>query len=255
MWVATTAVWIFLSALVERVRKVVTPIFSPGGIAENGSVGTKLFSRNIRVLYVNGVGNSLAKCHETTSSISRIFNNSRINYTYIPLRYDQVIRTIMSNHRPGGCSLLIDHIRELLEELGRTERNASLTRSELPVCHHHPLGREGRLLIFAHSGGGAMVEAIREELTPEERSRIHVYSFGSAHLFSSAEGFEKVSNAVARGDPVPGICRRVDRRFKPLGEEWWIGTPAVLNISNHSIINDVYQHAMWQIREKYLPAQ
>lgn len=97
-----------------------------------------------------------------------------------------------------------------------------------------------------------MLEAIRNELTLEERELIQVYSFGSAHLFSQEEGFGTVKNAVASGDPVPAVCRFVDRRIRPLGEPWTIGTPALFNLSNHSILNDMYQLAMWHIRENYL---
>ncbi len=97
-----------------------------------------------------------------------------------------------------------------------------------------------------------MLEAIREELTPEERTQIDVYSFGSAHLFSPEEGFETVKNAVAGGDPVPTICRLMDRRITPLGEAWDIGPRRIFDIGTHSILNDIYQLAMWHIRENYV---
>jgi hypothetical protein len=243
------AFWLILTTMREKVRKAVAPIFNPPGLPQNGSVGKKPFAPDVRILFVNGVGTTLESCRRTANAISRIFNDCLVHYTYLPLRYDQVLRTIMYGHRPASCDLLLSHIRERLHELVQTEHSPSDADRRVATVSQHALEQNPRLVAFVHSGGGAMLEAIREELTPEERSHIEVYSFGSAHMFSPAEGFENVKNAVAGGDPVPPLCRLIDRRIFPLGEAWNIGPQSLFNMSNHSILNDIYQLAMWHIRE------
>ena len=250
---ATAAFLFILSAIASKVRMVARPIFNPPGSPENGCVGEKPFAPNIRMLFVNGVGTSLEKCKTIATSISRIFNDCLVHYTYAPLRYDQVIRTIMSGHRPSSCNVLLAHIRERLQELHQAEQPLSESDRTVASVSQSAFGEKARLVIFAHSGGGALLEAIREELTPEERQQIDVYSFGSAHLFSPEEGFETVKNAVAGGDPIPAVCRLLDKRIHPLGETWNIGSHALCNISNHSILNDIYQLALWHIRINYMP--
>jgi hypothetical protein len=248
-----TATFIFtvLSSIIAKVRMVSAPFFTPSDSAQNGSVGVKPFAQDIKILFVNGVGNTLETCRETAQALSQIFNNSLVHYTYLPLRYDQVIRSIMYGHRPSSCDLLLTNIKERLHELRTSVKRHSRFDQRVSTTAQLAIESTPRLLVFVHSGGGAMLEAIRAELTEEDRSDIAVYSFGSAHMFSEKEGFEKVKNAVAGGDPVPAICRLMDRRISPLGEAWTVGAPALFNIANHSILNDIYQLAMWHIRENY----
>lgn len=248
---AAAAIWMFIASLVEKVQKVTAPFFSPQDSAINGTVGKKLVAANIKILFVNGVGTTHEACRRMASSISRIFSDSYVHYTYMPLRYDQVIRTIMFGHRPSACDLLLANIRERLHELADAPRAPSDTDRRIAVASSRALEQPQKLILFVHSGGGAMLEAIREELTADERRQMEVYSLGSAHLFSPAEGFDTVKNAVAGGDPVPAMCRLVDRRVYPLGDAWNVGQWALFNIANHSLLSDIYQLAIWQIRENY----
>ncbi len=249
---AAAAIWLLLASIIQKIQVVAAPLFTPPGVAMNGSVGIKPFSSHVRMLFVNGVNTTRDSCRRVAYSISNIFNGCLVHYTYIPLRYDQVIRTIMVGHRPSGCDLLLANIRARLHELAATDLPHSDSDRRVSLASHRAIEQHPRLVIFAHSGGGAMLEAIREELTPEERTQIDVYSFGSAHLFSPEEGFETVKNAVAGGDPVPTICRLMDRRITPLGEAWDIGPRRIFDIGTHSILNDIYQLAMWHIRENYV---
>lgn len=248
---ATALIWHVLSSIMAKVRKITLPIFHSSGVPENGSVGYKPFSPRVRILYVNGVGTTVEQCRRTAYSISRIFNQSLVHYTFIPLRYDHVLRTIMGSYRLPACDLLLSNIRSRLHELDYERQALTAAEKKTSAISQPAIAEASKLIIFVHSGGGAMLEAVRDDLTSEERRQIDVYSFGSAHLFSADEGFDTVKNAVAAGDPVPQICRLVDRRIHPLGEPWNIGAPSILDISSHSILSDIYQMAIWHIKENY----
>ncbi len=249
---ATTAVFLALLSLVHRVKTAVMPIFTPHGVAENGSVGSTPFSPAIRLLYVNGVGTRVEKCRRTAHAISSIFNNSLVHYTYVPLRYDQVVRTIMYGYRPPACDLLLANIRERLRDIHAAEQQRSERDQRVEDASQRAIAQTSKLIIFVHSGGGALLEAIRDELTVDEKRQIDVYSFGSAHLFSPDEGFDTVKNVVASGDPIPTLCRLMDRRIYPLGKPWNIGGHTLLNVSRHSMLHDIYQLSLWHIKENYV---
>lgn len=243
---ATAFVISLLCAIIQKVRAATAPFFSQANKGENGSVGVTPFAENTRIIYVNGVGNTLQTCRETAQTISRVFNDSRVDYTYIPLRVDEVARSILFGHRPASCDLLVANIRQQLHDLSESRKN--LTNRSITSLAENGDPQQSKLLIFVHSGGGAMLEAVRNELSEEERSQISVYSFGSAHQFGPQEGFRSVTNAVAGGDPVPSLCRLLDRKLEPQTESWNIGGPSSLNIRNHLILNDPYQLAIEHIR-------
>lgn len=227
----------FLAAIVLRIGYIASAIFQTGRHPESGVVGKGYFSPNVRLLYVNGLSSDSKKCQRTSRAISHIFDGTVVSYTYLPLRLDQVARAILFAHRPTSCDYLVENIRTQLRELRVGSEKAWKDDSAWPT-----------LKIFAHSAGGAMLGVIRDELTPEERSHIEVYSFGSAHLFDATDGFLDVTNITARGDPIPWVCRVANRFAHSDAEVISVGSPVSLSLANHGIRGEPYEMALWQIR-------
>jgi hypothetical protein len=226
-----------LAAIVLRIGYIAVAIFQIGRHPENGVVGEGHFSPNVRLLYVNGLSSDAEKCQRISSAISSIFDGRVVSYTYLPLRLDQVARAILFAYRPASCDYLVQNIRTQLLELGVGSEKTWKDCSIWPT-----------LKIFAHSAGGAMLGVIRDELTLEERSHIEVYSFGSAHLFDATDGFLNATNIAASGDPIPRVCRVVNRFAHSDAEMMDVGTPTALSLANHGIRGEPYEMALWHIR-------
>ena len=227
----------FLTAIVLRIGYIAAAILQIGRQPENGVVGAGHFSPNVRLLYVNGLSSDAERCQRISNAISHIFDDKVVSYTYLPLRLDQVARAILFAHRPASCDYLVENIRSQLRELGIGPEKTWKDESMWPT-----------LKIFAHSAGGAMLGVIRDELTPEERSHIEVYSFGSAHLFDGTDGFLNVTNIAASGDPIPRICRVVNRFAHSNAEVLDVGSPIAISLANHGIRGEPYEMALWHIR-------
>lgn len=225
------------TTIILRITSVATAIFQIGCIPENGVVGEGQFSPHVRLLFVNGLSSDAERCRRISSAISDVFNGTTVSYTYLPLRLDQVARAILFGYRPESCDFLLENIHSQLRDL---KIESKKTCEESPVWP--------TLKIFAHSGGGAMLGAIREELTPEERSHIEVYSFGSAHLFGASDGFLSVTNIAASGDPIPRICRLFNRVAPADAEVMDVGTPNLLSLANHAFQGEPYEMALWHVR-------
>lgn len=226
-----------VTGIIVRITSVATAIFQIGCVSENGVVGEGQFSPHGRLLYVNGLSSDAERCRRIASAISSVFNGSTVNYTYLPLRLDHVARAILFGFRPSSCDFLLENIRVQLRDLGVGSEKTKEDCSVWPT-----------LKIFAHSGGGAMLGVIREELTPEERSHIEVYSFGSAYLFSPSDGFLNVTNVAASGDPVPRICRLLNRVGNSNAELMDVGTPTFFSLGNHAFQAEPYEMALWHVR-------
>ena len=226
-----------LTTIILRITTVTTAIFQIGCLPENGVVGERHFSSHVRLLYVNGLSSNAEKCRRISKAISSVFNDGFVSYTYAPLRLDQVARSILFGHRPASCDFLLENIRSQLRDLGV---GSAKTSEESPIWP--------TLKIFAHSGGGALLGVIRDELTPEERSHIEVYSFGSAHLFDGSDGFLTVRNIAAGGDPVPRICRLFNRFAHFDAEVMDVGSPTLLSLANHAFQGEPYEMALWHVR-------
>jgi hypothetical protein len=232
-----TSIQAFLTAIVLRVGYIAATIFQIGRHPENGVVGSGCFPPNVKLLYVNGLSNDLEECRRTSIAISHIFHNSAVSYSYLPLRLDQVARAVLFGYRPASCDYLLQNIRRQLRDLGVGCKKTGEECSVWPT-----------LKIFTHSAGGAMLGVVRDELTPEERSHIEVYSFGSAHLFDASDGFLIVTNIAAGGDPIPRICRLFNRHAHSDAEMMNVGAPRALSLANHSIRGEPYEMALWHIR-------
>ncbi len=185
----------FASTAVSRIKHAFAALFSRH-LPENGSVGMHDVAHNVRILFVNGIGYTKPMCEYAASRISKLFNDSKVYYSFCPISLFQVIKTIAKIDQPRSSPHLLSTIRHHLHEIEAapsTKPDAERTQAR------------ARLVIIAHSAGGALLNSLRTSLCAEERRQISVITFGSASVVKQSSGFFKVSNYVAFGDIVPRI--------------------------------------------------
>jgi len=208
-----------------------------------GSVGSGLYAGNARIVFVNGVGATEKRCREAAEKISDLFNSTTVHYTFLPLCYTSVIRSIVHRRPSRESEFLLETVREHLK--APTAQNAPQTL---------PGGK--RIIVILHSGGGAMMAAIQGQLTRDERQQIDIIALGSAHLFSRHRRYHAVYNIVSPGDPVPYLCsliRQVVHNakefFKPIHI---VGSPVdKVTMSRHGFFGELYQQALEERKEAY----
>lgn len=103
-----------------------------------------------------------------------------------------------------NCShgLLTDLDEILCQKLGLESRSVQKAVTGL----REALGSAERVIYEAHSQGGLVAYRALEQLTPEERIRIDVITYGSAKIIDKDEmGLSSATNYVSRRDAVPFI--------------------------------------------------
>jgi len=219
--------------------------FCPQGTPETGSVGSKRFADNLRILFVNGIGTSHDECRNKCRSISQIFGDSRVDYAYLPLTIPDVVNAL--NPESKSNSQLLKKIQTLLAEL----KPWSQPHTEQKTNNYLMGGP--RLLIIAHSGGGAEIKTLMKELPAQNRDLIDIVSLGSAHLFRPKEGWRKTDNFVARTDPIPFICSCIAGNLRSLIHQatHYIGREQESIGEAHGFLNPTYQRALQRIASTY----
>jgi len=244
-------------SIIERIQLIAQCIFPIPDMPEHGFVGGDLFAKNVRILFVNGLRYNKNSCYRAAFHISQIFNSALVHYTYIPLTLPQIVQSIAYGSRPNGCQLLLQNIKQHLQELHNQKSVVTLAQHrKTKDPEQKTLAGGERLIVIVHSGGGAMLEAIQNDLTEEERDRIDVISFGSAHLFRHDYQFRQVVNVVAHGDPVPYISdlfylvtRQLRELMKP---PYYVGEPENrIRLEHHSFLGDAYQETLKGLKEEY----
>ena len=127
----------------------------------------------------------------------------------------------------GGPANRIDHATMGLKELCR----AALAEGKQAMWH-------------AHSQGGIVTWRAIQRLTPEERSVLHVRTYGTAKVIGGNMGLASVKNYIARTDLVPrflnlGHCRSARNGSNP--DVTLVGPSGRLGLQHHSLEGEVYR--------------
>jgi len=246
-------------SLIKKIKRIVSAIFPIPQLPACGHIGGNLYAKNVRILFINGVGYSKNSSARAAKRISTIFGNCSVHYTFVPLSYAKVVQAIAYGKESIGCDLLLQNIKMHLRELKKQKPDVLISShrdQDQDKQNNNILIGNSRLILFAHSGGGAMVEAIQKKLTRAEKQHIDIISFGSAHLFRHNCGFNRVINIVARGDPVPYISDSLYRYTRKLREllkvPRFVGhRVTMIQRERHRFLGDVYTRALKSIKEEY----
>lgn len=195
-----------------------------------GSVGNGNFSKNVRLLYLNGIRNSFSDCDESANAISRIAN-SQVFYFYSQLGlFDSYFFT--KKVAEAGKEVA-ERVKQLFQEIHQ-EAQEEKTSGEVPE----------QVIVMTHSAGGLVWKKAAEYLNSEEKKKITLLTFASTYMFPSDSGFKKVKNFVNRRDWIS----RLSRLRRTGGEVTFIGQEEKKRcwepISEHFFLNSVYQRAL-----------
>ena len=91
-----------------------------------------------------------------------------------------------------------------------------------------------------------------EKLTPEERQRIDIFTFGSAWLFDKQD-FHTAVNVIARWDPFPTLARMISGQWVSAANVPIVraGSYWQLPLVSHKFLNAPYQNALAAIVNRY----
>lgn len=153
-----------------------------------GSCGKGEVSDKVRITYINGIMTSLEDIITQASYISSSHGNNNVHYIYSPsygwtwdLTQGAFVK-ILHYITPQAYALAAKW-KALIQEMGGIDSG-------------------GVIIHYAHSVGGSDSVCAKQLLSPEERSMIHLYTFGSATLVDSNEE-EFATNYVSYRDGVP----------------------------------------------------
>ncbi len=99
-----------------------------------------------------------------------------------------------------------DLISTVLNWLQFDTSSSRLLRSQIRDCL--AANPNQTVTVHAHSRGGAVLENALSKMTPEERGKIRIYTYGSAALIHPSLAKEVV-NFVASNDPIPTLCNPI----------------------------------------------
>lgn len=218
------------------------------GMPAKGYVGNTLYADNVRILFFNGVGSREDHCREKAKEISKVFGNCRVDYGYVPLTFFSAVDAIADHTKPLGADLLLDTLRTFDQELRHGKRPSSSCKK----AGRFLVGGE-RIICILHSGGGATLESIKNEIPYHVKDIMDVISFGSAQLFLTGE-FRSVRNFVASNDPVPCVSAILsaapERVFDaPIDVAPVLGRENPLE--SHQFLSRTYQNALQSARQEY----
>ncbi len=139
--------------------------------------------------YINGANTSFKEAEANASRFGRHFGNIPVTLVYNPSQgiVSDLVECILNQFgvRTAAVSQLAQTWRNILREFQSNNVHGII-----------PHG--------AHSQGGIITELALEMLSPEERSHLHVHTFGSGSLFSSRLA-HSVSHHVSLRDGVPYV--------------------------------------------------
>lgn len=220
---------------------------------KSGSVGKGWFADNVRFLFINGCAYEEWESKLAAQKISSLFGevvgkDVRVHYTYLPMTFGQVIKAIRYEKEPEGCDVLLESIRERLQELHARDQKKAID-TEAIQNGHSILNGGARLCLVTHSGGGVFAEIALRKLTEKERLKIDVFSFGSPCLFKKCD-YHNAQNAIAFGDPFPFLgwlisgMRTSDHFVRA-------GSMLQMPVLSHKFLNKPYQVMLKKIVDMY----
>lgn len=148
-----------------------------------GSVGSGFFNKKIKILYVNGIRNSLSDVEEAAGIINKIAQ-SQIEFCHASLGLSDAYIATKRIQEAGKKTS--SRIHELL--------TASKTNNV-------------QLLIITHSAGGLVLKEASRDLSEEEKKKITLITLASTYIFPKNFGFQKIINVLNTRDIFPYLGR------------------------------------------------
>lgn len=143
------------------------------------------------------------------------------------------IKTLVRPRKNVASQAVLQNIRERLQD----------------VAEH----KDATICILAHSAGALAVEQAHQDLSMEERSRIQLFTFGTA-IALPKDMFKKVKNYASQYDLIPAIGRitrgyllRHPGAIKTIESKKRIGL-----FEAHYFLGEHYQNVLPKIRAKLL---
>lgn len=154
---------------------------------DQGTYGLGEIAPNVRVTAINGILNDVDSCMKTVDILSATHGGTNIHYVYWNSEgWTADIYKGFFSKIFGYLSLPARELaklwRRLLEEMGGVEGDG--------VIYH-----------YAHSIGANETALAATLLTEEERSKLHIITFGPATIISPV-GFASAINYISRRDAV-----------------------------------------------------
>lgn len=158
--------------------------------SDNFTVGKQRYLvDHLGIVLINGLRTSPAEALSRAETTSQNVMDQYIEVTYL-----------------ADCGAVMGAGLAVLEIWGYSteacEKLLANVRNEL-----ERVGPDGRVILGAHSRGGATVGTMLPHLTPEQRAQIEVYTFGSAQIIDRKTfGLARAQNFISTRDPIPFIC-------------------------------------------------
>ncbi len=189
---------------------------------------------NIHGSYINGANTSFNEAAADASRFGRHFGNIPVTLVYNPSQglFSDLVECILNQF--GIRTAAVD-------QLSRTWRNIL---GEFQSNNVHGIIPHG-----AHSQGGIITELALDMLSSEERSHIHVHTFGSGSLFSGRLA-QSVSHHVSLRDGIPYLSpfRLMKSMLRHMrGKEsnvHFIGTPWGMPFIDHGMSGGSYENEL-----------
>lgn len=197
------------------------PSEQPYGIVGNGSL-----SKNVKILYINGIRNSRQDAEESAQKISAVAH-SAIDLCHTSLGFQDAYFPTSRVKQAGKNALTC--IQKLL--------TSSKTN-------------QVQLIIITHSAGGLVLKEASSHLSQEEKRKITLVTLGSTYMFPKQIGFQKIINFLNTRDLFSSLARI----RKSGGEITFIGKEVPKKswspIQEHFVTSPAYQEALKSFFQK-----
>lgn len=229
-----------LESLGSKIQKIFLDRSPENIAAQNGTFGTGEKFEDMRVIFINGIYDKTEAVQRSAKIVSDIFQKTNVHFTH----------SSTSGYLSGCVEALRGFLGWDIPPVGALVANIRLRLDEIKDQ------KDGKVVILAHSKGGIVLDLVKKHLTPEERSKLKVYTLGSA-IILQANSFGSVKNYVNSGDWVTAIANPKSFISGLYGEvksivvfktsiafNWW---------DNHILENKNYLAAIQEIANSHLP--
>lgn len=140
--------------------------------------------------FVNGISNSAQQALQSANLISKLANGEQVWSLVNDAKFwGNLLEAVAQklNYRSEVVKFGLQFLRFLIELSNQSP-------SKPPI------------VVFAHSQGALIVDLALDELKPEERNRIHVYTFGGAAFIPPGKAHPDSHNHFSIADVIPRIA-------------------------------------------------